>query len=152
MDDGARTFGHMLTPPIQELSLAGALVTLFAFVAPEPLVHLMAVYSIVMLGWIFGLFIGLLRRPPDGYRYPIVLYGVTTLLANLGLAVPLAAWLSTLPWLTDFGAQALVFPVAALIPALAPDWPKIWAFVSAEIGGRGKAIFKTIFTSKGGRK
>jgi len=114
------------------LTLAGAMITLFSLVAPEPLVQLMAVYTVILLGWLLGLFIGLGRRAPDGTRYPIVIYGGSTLLAAFGVTVPIASWLAEQPGFTSFGAQALVFPVACAIPALAPDYPRIFNLARRE--------------------
>jgi len=96
------------------------------FLGPE-LAPYASAYSLILMGWCCGLLVGVYRRPPDGRRLPVLGFAVVTLMAVLGVTVPLSQVLAAqlpavLPGVTQLDARGLFFAVAMGVPAVGHNW------------------------------
>lgn len=117
-------------PEITPVAVAVAVLTVF--MGPE-LAAVFAAYAIILLGWLGGVMVGVYRMPP-GSRLRLVAFVLVSLVAVLGMTVPLAQAAATAlvqfaPWLTVTEAKGLLFPVAFALPAIGHNWFDIagWA-------------------------
>lgn len=119
-----------VTPDITPVAVAVA--ALGVLLGPE-WAHAAGAYSVIVLGWILGVLVGVYRMP----RVPVLTrlaFVAGSFVAVLGLTVPLAQWLSgALPTLLPWGGLSdplgLLFPVAFALPAVGHSWPQFgrWA-------------------------
>lgn len=100
-----------LNPFAVAVAVAGALL------GPK-LAQYVGAYSVILLGWFGGLLYGLYRRSADA-KMPVVAYVVCTFILSLGVTVTAA---EVIAQYTPLSVTALLFPVAALIPALPDKW------------------------------
>lgn len=108
----------MAAPPDIDLSpYAVGVMALGTFVGPHAAQYVSA-YAVILVGWFCGLMIGLWRRDA-GARMPVWAYTLFTLLVSVGGTVTIAEALVSY---TSMPVSALLFPVAAAIPALPDKW------------------------------
>ena len=124
-----------MTPPVPDISpLAVAVAALSVALGPHMALAVGA-YSIILMGWLLGVMIGVYRLPPCT-RPQLAAFVLGSLVAVLGVTVPLteiaAHGLSlAAPWMggsTD--AKTLLFPAAVLVPAVGHSWLDVsrWAW------------------------
>lgn len=100
-----------LTPWAVAVAAAGAVV------GPKFAAYVGA-YALIFVGWFAGLLYGLYKRPADS-KMPVWAYAVFTLLVSLGATVTLAQFAADY---VPAAYTALLFPVAAAIPAMPDKW------------------------------
>lgn len=100
-----------------------------AIVGPEFAPYFGA-YGVVVMGWFAGLLVYVWRTPAPE-RGSIALFSLMTLMFTIGITIGAAEWLSS-----RFGIvlNALLFPVAAAIPAFGGKW--------GDLADSGWAMFK----------
>lgn len=112
--------------PDLDLSLWAAALTLASFYWGPKAAQFISAYSLILLGWFAGLFIGLYRRDHES-RMPTPVYVIVSLVASLGFTVPLAV---ALDGTAGFQYTGLLLPVSAAIAALPDKWrlafDKLW--------------------------
>lgn len=134
-----------MTPPDQDLSLLTVSVLALSAVLGPQLAMAFAAYSIIMLGWLGGVMVGVYRMPPTSrVRSQVAGFVAVTLVATLGVTVPLAGALAdglhaVAPWAYSTQANGLLFPVAFAVPAIGHTWLDVakwaWGFFQRRIGG-----------------
>jgi hypothetical protein len=78
-------------------------------------------YGLIMVGWFFGLMIGLYNRSPDS-KLPVWAYGLVTLIACIMVTVTLSKLLvATIPGF-QVEYTSMLFPVAAAIAGFPDKW------------------------------
>lgn len=120
-----------LTPWAVAVAMAGAAV------GPK-FAQYVGAYALIFVGWFAGLLYGLYKRPADS-RMPVWVYAVFTFIVSLGSTVTLAQFMAEY---MQFSYTALLFPVAAAIPALPDKWGDIgnwmlerWQLIRGRQGG-----------------
>lgn len=134
-----------MTPPDQDLSLLAVAVMAMSAVLGPQLAVAFAAYSIILLGWLGGVMVGVYRMPPTSrVRTRVAGFVAVTLVATLGVTVPLAGALAgglhvVAPWANGTEAKGLLFPVAFAVSAIGHSWLEIgrwvWGVVQRRIGG-----------------
>lgn len=107
-----------LTPWAVAVAMAGAAV------GPQ-FAHYVGAYALIFVGWFAGLLYGLYKRDAES-KMPIWAYALFTLCMSLGATVTLAQLMAEY---MPFSYTALLFPVAAAIPALPDKWSEIGAWI-----------------------
>lgn len=103
-----------LTPWAVAVAVAGAAV------GPK-FAQYVSAYSIILVGWFAGLLYGLYTRSPES-KMPVLAYSVFTLILCVAVTVPAAQVAADY---VPFSYTALLFPVAAAIPAVPDKWGDI---------------------------
>lgn len=124
-----------MTPPEPELSpVAVAVAALTVMLGPQ-LAAVVGAYAVIMLGWVGGVMVGVYRMPAAVTRRQVVAFAVVSLVAVLGVTVPLAelgaqAMRTMVPWMSATEAKGLLFPVAFALPAVGHSWAEVatWAW------------------------
>lgn len=115
-------------PPNTDLTPWAVALTIASAVFGPKLAALVGAYAIILLGWFAGLLYGLYTRNPES-RLPVWAYALFTLVVCLMVTVPASLIASkTIPF---FAVEytALLFPVAAAIPALPDKWGSFGAWL-----------------------
>jgi hypothetical protein len=108
-------------PPSHDLSPWAVALTIAAAVVGPKAAALVGAYSIILIGWFAGLLYGLYTRAPES-RLPVWAYAAFTFIVCFMVTVPASLLLvRTIPGL-DVEYTAVLFPVAAAIPALPDKW------------------------------
>jgi len=110
-----------LTPWAVAVTVAGGLV------GPQ-LAAYVGAYSIILIGWFGGVLYGLYRRSTDA-RMPVWAYVLATFIGSLMLTVPASEVLAKY---VPFASTALLFPVAAALPAFPDKWADFGAWLLAK--------------------
>lgn len=103
-----------LTPWAVAVAVAGAAV------GPQ-FAQYVSAYAIILVGWFAGLLYGLYTRSPES-KMPVWAYSVFTLILCTAVTVPAA---QVAAQYVPFSYTALLFPVAAAIPAVPDKWGDI---------------------------
>lgn len=109
--------------------VAVAVAALGVLLGPE-WAHAAGAYSVIVLGWIGGVMVGVYRMPPAP-RVHVASFALISLVAVLGVTVPLSEWLAgalpkLLPWGGLSDSKGLLFPVAFALPAIGHSWLGVW--------------------------
>jgi hypothetical protein len=124
--------------PEPDISLQAVAVAIAGAFVGHELAMVVGSYAAIMIGWMCGVFIGVLRLPDGSSRLQMVALVVVSFGATLGLTVPMSygvanAVANFLPWFTATDAKSWLFPVAGAIPAVGHSWGTIakdaWALV-----------------------
>lgn len=107
-------------PENLDLSLWAAALALAGFYWGPKAAQFISAYALILLGWFGGLMIGLYRRDLDS-RMPTVVYVIVSLIASLGITVPIAM---ALDGTAGFAYTGLLLPVSGAIAALPDKWRK----------------------------
>ncbi len=103
-----------LTPWAVAVAVAGAAV------GPK-FAQYVGAYSIILVGWFAGLLYGLYTRSPES-KMPVWAYSVFTFILCVAVTVPASQVAAEY---VPFSYTALLFPVAAAIPAVPDKWGEI---------------------------
>lgn len=132
-----------MTPPDADLTpLAVAVAGLTVLLGPQ-MAMAVGAYSIILLGWLGGVMVGAYRMPP-GTRLQLAAFVAVSLVAVLGVTVPLATVVSdalrvAVPWMDRTDHKALLFPVAFLLPAVGHSWLEVgrwvWEHLQKRVSG-----------------
>jgi hypothetical protein len=113
--------------------VAVAVAALGVLLGPE-WAHAAGAYSVITLGWIGGVMVGVYRMPP-ARRAHIAAFTLVSFVAVIGVTVPLARWLAgalpnLLPWGGLSDPYGLLFPLAFALPAIGHSWLSVgrWAW------------------------
>lgn len=113
--------------------VAVAVAALGVLLGPE-WAHAAGAYSVIVLGWIGGVMVGVYRMPPAP-RVHIAAFTLVSFVAVIGVTVPLARWLAgalpnLLPWGGLSDPYGLLFPLAFALPAIGHSWLSVgrWAW------------------------
>lgn len=119
-----------MTPPEPDLNPVSVMVLLLtAWLGPQ-FAGVASAYTIILFGWFGGCFIGALRLPPDG-RVKLAAFVVISFVVTIGLTVSVAEMVAAqAPEVMGFSVKTLLFPVAALIPAIGHSWLDIGQWVA----------------------
>lgn len=104
----------------ENLDLFAAALMLASFYWGPKAAQFISAYALILLGWFGGLMIGLYRRDIDSHM-PTFVYVVVSLIASLGVTVPLAMWLDGA---AGFAYTGLLLPISGAIAALPDKWRK----------------------------
>lgn len=103
-----------LTPWAVAVAVAGAAI------GPQ-FAQYVSAYAIILVGWFAGLLYGLFTRSPES-KMPVWAYSIFTLILCVAVTVPAAQVAAEY---VPFSYTALLFPVAAAIPAVPDKWGEI---------------------------
>lgn len=79
-------------------------------------------YTVILFGWFGGCFVGALRLPAGG-RFKLAAFVVVSFVVTMGLTVSVAEMLAArAPEVLGISVKTMLFPVAALIPAVGHSW------------------------------
>lgn len=121
-----------------DISLQAVAVAIAGTFVGHELATVVGSYAAILIGYFFGIFIGVLRMPQGSTNLQMVALVAASFGATLGLTVPLSHFVAAviakfLPWFTATDAKSWLFLVAAAIPAIGPSWGNIaadaWALV-----------------------
>jgi hypothetical protein len=124
-------------PDLSPVAVAVALVTVLL---GGQFAQAIGAYSVILLGWLGGAMIGVLRMPTVP-RLTLAACIVASLVVTLGVTVPLAALLADVlhtaaPATKTLDARDLLFVVAAAIPAIGHSWGSVltraWRWVTRQ--------------------
>lgn len=110
-----------LTPWAVVVGIAGALF------GPK-VAAVVGAYAIILLGWFAGLLYGLYTRAPDS-KLPVWAYAIFTLIVCIMVTVPASVLAVSMIPALSVEYTAVLFPVAALIPALPDKWGAFGAWL-----------------------
>lgn len=131
-----------MTPAEPELSPVAVAVAALTILLGPQLAAVVGAYSVILLGWVGGVMVGVYRMPPAG-RGQLVAFVLVSLVAVLGITVPLAeagaqALRAMVPWMSATEAKGLLFPVAFLLPAVGHSWADVgqwvWGLIRRRFG------------------
>lgn len=108
-------------PPNTDLAPWALFVAAAATIFGPKAAALVGAYSIILIGWFGGLVYGLYTRSPDS-KLPVWAYAVFTLIVCFMATVPASALLARTITVFEVDYTALLFPVAAAIPAFPDKW------------------------------
>lgn len=120
-------------PDLSPVAVAVALVTVLL---GTQFAQAIGAYSVILLGWLGGCMIGVLRMPTVP-RLTLAAYVVASLVVTLGVTVPLSILLADVLHTAhaatkSLDATDLLFFVAAAIPAVGHSWgavlSRLWGF------------------------
>lgn len=89
---------------------------------------LIGAYSIILVGWFAGLLYGLYTRSPES-KLPVWAYAVFTFIVCFMVTVPASILLVKAIPVFEVEYTAVLFPIAAAIPALPDYWGKAGMWV-----------------------
>lgn len=118
-------------PDLSPVAVAVALLTVA--LGPE-FAAIVGAYSVILIGWVGGVMVGVWRMPPAP-RPHLAAFVLVSLVASLGVTVPLAELLADFmraaaPWASRAEAKGLLLPLAFAIPAIGHSWADVaaWAW------------------------
>lgn len=121
-----------MTPPEPDLNPISVLALALTAVFGAQVAQVASAYTVILFGWFGGCIVGALRMP-EGPRFKLVAFVLVSFVFTMGLTVPLAEALAQyapvlLPGDLAVNAKALLFPVAAAVPAIGHTWLDIGAW------------------------
>lgn len=108
-------------PPNVDLSPWALALTVAAAIFGPKAAALIGAYSIILFGWGAGLLYGLYTRSPES-KLPVWAYALFTFIVCFMVTVPASLLLVKAIPVLEVEYTAVLFPVAALIPALPDKW------------------------------
>lgn len=117
-----------MTPPETDLNPVSVLVLVLTAWLGNEFAAVAGAYTIILFGWFGGCIVGTLRMPAGRIR--LAAFVVASFVITMGLTVPLSELLAAnAPNVLGVSSKALLFPVAALLPAIGHSWIDIggWA-------------------------
>lgn len=115
-----------MAPKDPDLSVYAAFVAAIGTMFGPTLAQYVAAYVLIMLGWFAGVLWGVWKREPEA-RMPVWAYVIATMLASVGVTATAAGYLSSV--VPEVPVTALLFPVAAMIPAFPEKWADFGSWV-----------------------
>ena len=113
-------------------------VSIAALLVGPKLAPILGGYTLIMFGWFAGVLIGVYRRDA-GSRMGTIVFVLLFFLVTMGTAATAAELLA--PYIGG-KTNALLFPVAVLIPAIGDDWIAVakwaWRLVAARFERRAE--------------
>jgi hypothetical protein len=121
-----------------DITLQAVAVTVASSFVGHELAAAAGAYTAIMIGWLCGVMVGVLRLPAESTRLHMFVLVFASLGATLGMTVPLSHLIANavtqfVPWYSASDAKSWLFPVAGAIPAIGHSWGTIakdaWALV-----------------------
>jgi hypothetical protein len=107
-----------MTPAEPELTPVAVAVAALSILLGPQLAAVVGAYSVILLGWVGGVMVGV-------YRMPLAEAGAQALRAMV-------------PWMSATEAKGLLFPVAFLLPAVGHSWADVgqwvWGLIRRRFG------------------
>jgi len=124
-----------VTPPETDLNPVSVLVLVLTAWLGKEFAAVAGAYTIILFGWFGGCIVGTLRMPPGRVR--LAAFVTASFVITMGLTVPLAELLAAnMPDMMGISSKALLFPVAALLPAIGHSWIDIGLWVAGLVRRR----------------
>jgi hypothetical protein len=116
----------MQQPPHIDIGFTDFVIALLAYLLGAQLAAILSPYVVIIFGWAAGAIIGVFRRDVKSSMstFWFVVGSFMFTVGLTGTAADLAA--KHVPWLGG-SATAILFPVAAAIPAFADKWDRLFA-------------------------
>lgn len=111
-----------MTPTEPDLNPVSVMVLVLTVWLGPQFAAVASAYTIILFGWFGGAFVGALRLPQGG-RFKLAAFVVVSFVVTMGITVSVAELVAAhAPDMLGVSVKALLFPVAAIIPAIGHSW------------------------------